>query len=92
MNKVIKFSAAWCGPCKTMKPQYKKFIETVSTDGKNVEIVDLDVDANHEDAVKYGVRSIPITFFIKDGEVADKISGVVTSDILLNTYHTVFNN
>ena len=92
MNKVIKFSAAWCNPCKIMKPQYNKFIETVSTDGKNVEIVDLDVDTNHEEAAKYGVRSIPITLFIKDGEVADKISGVATCDSLLNTYHTVFNS
>jgi thioredoxin 1 len=91
MNKVIKFSATWCGPCKMMKPQYNKFIETAAIDGKNIEIIDLDVDTNHEEAEKYGVRSIPITFFIKDGEVADKLSGVISYDKLLDTYHTVYN-
>ena len=90
MNKVIKFSASWCGPCKVMKPQYEKFQDLVKD--KEIEVVDLDVDQNHEEASKYGVRSIPVTFFIKNNEVADKISGMATADKLLDTFNVVYQN
>jgi thioredoxin 1 len=90
MNKVIKFSAAWCGPCKTMKPIYEKFAEAVS--GNGIDVIDLDVDANSEEAMEYGVRSIPLTVFVKDGKVVDKISGVASTDALLLKYKEVYQN
>lgn len=90
MNKVIKFSADWCGPCKVYKPNYKKFAEEVS--GKGIDVLDLDVDKNSDEASKYGVRSIPLTVFIKDGEVVDKISGVTSADELLSKYNEVYQN
>ena len=90
MNKVIKFSATWCGPCKAYTPNYKKFAEEVS--GKGIDVLDLDVDKNSDEASKYGVRSIPLTVFIKDGEVVDKISGVTSADALLSKYNEVFQN
>jgi thioredoxin 1 len=90
MNKVIKFSAAWCGPCKVYKPNYKKFADEVS--GKGIDVLDLDVDTNSDEASKYGVRSIPLTLFIKDGEVVDKISGVIPTSTLLEKYAEVYQN
>jgi len=90
MNKVIKFSAAWCGPCKTMKPMYEKFAESVS--GSGIDVIDLDVDANSDEAMKYGVRSIPLTVFVKDGEVVDKISGIASPAELLTKYNQVYQN
>lgn len=90
MNKVIKFSAAWCGPCKTMKSHYDKFADEVK--GKGVDVLDLDVDTNSEEASKYGVRSIPFTVFIKDDKVVDKISGVADTAALLTKYTEVYQN
>jgi thioredoxin 1 len=90
MNKVIKFSADWCGPCKVYKPNYTKFAEEVS--GKGIDVLDLDVDKNSDEASKYGVRSIPLTLFIKDGEVVDKISGVIPTSALLDKYAAVYQN
>ena len=90
MNKVIKFSATWCGPCKAYTPNYKKFAEEVS--GKGIDVLDLDVDTNSDEASKYGVRSIPLTLFIKDGEVVDKISGVIPTSTLLEKYAEVYQN
>jgi thioredoxin 1 len=43
----------------------------------------VDVDSNRELAVKYGVRSIPLLLFFKDGEVKDQIVGAnVTKEML----------
>ena len=88
MNKVIKFSAAWCGPCKAMAPQFKKFQEAHQSDG--IEIVDVDVDKNYELASEYGVRSIPYTVFVKEGEVVNRISGMANFDKLNETYKETY--
>lgn len=90
MNKVIKFSASWCSPCVAYGPNYKKFADEVS--GKDIDVLDLDVDANSDEAMKYGVRSIPLTVFIKDGKVVDKMSGIVSTEKLLDKYSEVYQN
>ena len=88
MNKVIKFSASWCGPCKAMAPQFKKFQEAHREDG--VEILDVDVDKNYELASEYGVRSIPYTVFVKEGEVVNRISGVANFEKLNEAYKDTY--
>ena len=88
MNKVIKFSASWCGPCKAMAPQFKKFQEAHQED--IVEILDVDVDQNYELASEYGVRSIPYTVFIKNGEVANRVHGVANFDRLNELYNETY--
>tara|TARA_B100001057_G_C22482298_1_gene806916 strand:+ start:424 stop:663 length:240 start_codon:yes stop_codon:yes gene_type:complete len=57
--KYLYFSAAWCGPCKTLSPIMNK----VSTE---VEVEKIDVDLDYEKAQKYGVRNIP-TVVLVDG-------------------------
>jgi thioredoxin 1 len=73
-----------------MKPIYEKFAAAVS--GNGIDVIDLDVDANSEEAMEYGVRSIPLTVFVKDGKVVDKISGVASTDALLLKYKEVYQN
>ena len=88
MNKVIKFSATWCQPCKAMKPQFVKFQDSLKEE--DVEILDLDVDQDHEDAAKYGVRSIPYTIFIKDDKVVKALTGVQTASQLSKVFDEVY--
>ena len=66
-NKIIKFGAAWCGPCNAMAPQLESF-KTMMAES-DVDVIDIDIDAeeNAEIAQQYGVRSIPMTVFIKEG-------------------------
>jgi thioredoxin 1 len=91
MNKVIKFSAAWCGPCKAMKPQFEKFQDSLDEkEVEGIELVDLDVDQNHEEASKYGVRSIPFTIFIKNDEVKKSLSGMQTASQLKEAFTEVY--
>ena len=40
MVKVLKFSAAWCGPCKTLSPVFAQIKGEIS----EVNYIDIDVD------------------------------------------------
>lgn len=72
---VVDFWAAWCAPCRMIAP----IIEDLSADfeGK-AKVGKLDVDANQQTAIKYGVRSIPTVLIIKNGEVVDTIIGALS--------------
>lgn len=77
---LVDFWAEWCGPCKMIGP----VIDQVATDLEGqAKVGKVNVDDARELAVKYGVRSIPLLLFFKNGEVKDQIVGAnVTKDML----------
>ena len=72
---MVDFWAAWCGPCRLIAPIVEKLAEEYAEGG--LRVGKLDVDQNPEVAGRFGVRSIPTILFFKDGEVVDKVVGVV---------------
>ena len=71
---LVDYWAEWCGPCKVIAPVLEEIADEY--DGQAV-IGKLDVDANRETAVKYGIQAIPTLLLVKDGEIADRIVGAV---------------
>ncbi len=66
MPVFIDFYAEWCGPCKLAAPIVEKLADEYQ--GK-VKIVKVDVDENHDTAVKYGIMSIPTVLILEaDGD------------------------
>ena len=62
---VADFWAARCGPCRMLGPA----IESEITKRKgNIELAKIDVDAEQELAVRYGVQSIPTVVVFRDGK------------------------
>ena len=49
-----------------------------------LEINDANVDENTEVPVEYGIRNIPTLLIFKNGEVVDKIVGVVPKQQLID--------
>ena len=82
MIEVIKFGAEWCGPCRMMKPTIKELSEKYNTEGSNVKITEIDVDAQNELANKYAIRSIPALIFEVDGNVVQKKIGAIGKDAI----------
>ena len=66
---LVDFSAEWCGPCKMMAP----IVEELKEEGYN--IVEIDVDAHHEIAAEFNIRSIPTFLVFKQGEVVERVIG-----------------
>lgn len=77
---VLDLWAEWCGPCRMIGP----IIEELSGEyeGK-AKMVKMDIDANPETPVKFGVRNIPTVLFFKGGEVVDKQVGAVPKSVFV---------
>lgn len=71
---VLDFWAAWCGPCRMVAP----IVEQLADEYKGkVTVAKLDVDANQQTAMRFGIRSIPSILFFKDGKHVDTVVGAV---------------
>ena len=52
MKRILRFTASWCGPCKSLAMN----LENANL-GLPIEVVDIDI---HSDvAQEYGIRSVP---------------------------------
>ncbi|MET0303496.1 MAG: thioredoxin [Microbacteriaceae bacterium] len=69
---MVDFWAEWCGPCRAVSPILDKIAEE---NADKLAIVKLDVDANPETAMKYGITSIPAMYVFQNGEVVKKVIG-----------------
>ncbi|MBQ4314970.1 MAG: thioredoxin family protein [Lentisphaeria bacterium] len=76
---LIDFWAEWCGPCKRLSPELEKLaaahpdliIGKIDVSGTNGELINI--------AVSLGVDTIPALFYYKDGKLAKKLLGYMTS-------------
>jgi thioredoxin 2 len=77
---VIDFWAAWCGPCRTMAPQFEQAARALK--GRAL-LAKVDSDANPGVAARFAIRSIPTLVRLQRGVEAGRLSGVrPASDIV----------
>ena len=79
MKKILYFTAAWCGPCKTLSP----IMESLSG---QINYEKIDVDTNQEMSIKHGVRNIPTLLLVENGEVKDRLVGAHAPERILDFY------
>jgi thioredoxin 1 len=75
------FYADWCGPCKMQSPIIDE-IKSDFQDNEEVKIEKINIDENKEEAMKYGVMSIPTLILEKDGEEIKRIVGLSDKESL----------
>jgi len=73
--KVLRFTAEWCQPCKTLSV----VLEDLSKEGifveKNLEVYD--IEADEEITQKYRIRSVPTLILVEDdGKEIDRMVGL----------------
>lgn len=76
MNKIIYFTAKWCGPCKMMGP----VVDQLRSHGVQIEVID--IDDNQGLVQQYGVRNVPTFLFMKDDRIVDKHIGAAPFSLL----------
>ena len=72
---LVDFYADWCGPCRMLHPILEKVAARYAGKAK---VAQVNVDASPALANRYGIRSIPALFLIKDGRVVDQTVGLQT--------------
>lgn len=77
---LVDFSAAWCGPCKMIKPELEKAAEKLK--GK-VLVALLDIDESQKIAAEFQVTSVPTLVLIKDGKEVNRMLGLKDADALV---------
>ena len=69
---MVDFWATWCGPCRAVSP----ILDAIAAENADkISIVKLDVDANPDTAMKYGITSIPAMFVFQNCEVVKRVIG-----------------
>lgn len=76
---LLDFYAEWCGPCKMVSP----IVDQISEENPDIIVGKIDVDDQQAISEKYGIMSIPTLVVIKNGEVANKGTGVLPKGKLL---------
>lgn len=72
---VVDFWATWCGPCKTMAPDFERQAEQYKD---FVRFVKVDIDAEQTLAMRYRVQSVPTLAFFWRGQLLDAFAGALS--------------
>jgi thioredoxin 1 len=70
---LVKFEAAWCGPCQAMKPLIH---ELAAEYAGQLTVASVDVESNSQAASKAGVRGVPTVMLYKNGTVVGQHVGL----------------
>ncbi len=71
---LIDFTAAWCGPCRTIAPHVAAIAREYSG---RVTVATCDVEASPQLVARLDVRAMPTLLLFKAGQVVGQIVGAV---------------
>jgi len=73
---LIDFHAEWCGPCKMMAPELKRFAQS---NRDNVRVLKVDIDKNQPAAGQYNIQGVPTLILFKKGKILWRQSGAMNA-------------
>lgn len=82
---LVDFFAEWCGPCKTMAPELKKFAET---NKESVRVLKIDIDKNRASAEEFNIQGVPTLILFKKGKILWRQSGAMNAQQLSSVIKT----
>ena len=83
---LVDFHAEWCGPCKMMAPELRRFAET----HKDVRVLKVDIDKNRATAEHFNIQGVPTLILFKKGKVLWRQSGAMNAQQLSDIVKSKF--
>jgi thioredoxin 1 len=80
-SAIVVFWAPWCGPYTILS----KTLTELILDEDRINIYKINTDSHPEVIKEYGVKSIPLLMFLKDGKEVDRKSGAVAKSQITET-------
>ena len=77
---IADFWAPWCGPCRTMAPQYERAAQQLKGRAR---LVKVNTEQAQGLAARLGIRAIPTIALFKKGTEAKRVAGVVDAPTLV---------
>ncbi len=72
--------APWCGPCRTMAPQFERAAAVLEPD---VRLLKLNADEAPHVSARLGVRGIPAMYLFRHGSVIGQTAGAMSADAIV---------
>lgn len=88
---LVDFWAPWCGPCQMLGPIIEEIAEELK-ENKEVKVCKLNVDEASETAQKYGVMSIPVLKFFKNGNIVAELVGLQAKEVIMDKMNELIAN
>ncbi len=76
---LVDFHAEWCGPCKMMAPELKKF---ANSHKEQVRVLKIDIDKNRATANQFNIQGVPTLILFKKGKILWRQSGAMNAQQL----------
>jgi thioredoxin 2 len=77
---VVDCWAAWCGPCRTMAPQFEKAAQALPM----LRFVKLDTEAAPQQSARYAIRSIPTLLLFVGGREVARQAGAMPAQAIVD--------
>lgn len=76
---LVDFFAEWCGPCKMMAPELKRFADMHKNE---VRVLKVDIDKNPQVASQLNIQGVPTLILFKEGKILWRQSGAMSAQQL----------
>ncbi len=86
---LVDFSAEWCGPCKVLAPELKKFANRM---GDQLRVIKVDVDRNPQAASHFQVQGVPTLILFRKGKQLWRSSGAMNVGQLVQAIEPVLSS
>jgi thioredoxin 1 len=76
---VIDFNAAWCGPCKSIKP----FVNYLKEHYNNVDFYEIDIEDEETETItkNFEIKKLPTFIYYKNGNLCKSFIGINKGNI-----------